>query len=141
MGQKQTVKTNFLKPQRVFSESIKRQIVGDIERCKCTVIQASRELNVSSTSVYKWIRKYSRHLIKSRVMVVEDQSESYRSKELEKRIKDLEAALGRKQLEIDFLNKVIELANEEYQVDIKKNLPKTPLSGSGSKKDKRTDTK
>ncbi len=34
-------------------------------------------------------------------------SEQYRSKELEKRITELEAALGRKQLEIDYLNKLI----------------------------------
>ena len=50
-------------------------------------------------------------------MVVEDQSEAYRSQELEKRIKDLEAALGRKQMEVDFLSKIIDLANQEYKTD------------------------
>lgn len=53
-------------------------------------------------------------------MIVELKSEAYRSKELEKKIKDLEAALGRKQLEVEFLNKLIELASDDLGVDIKK---------------------
>jgi len=73
-------------------------------------------------------------------MVVEDQSESYRTKELEKRLKEAEAALGRKQMEIDFLNKLIEFADEEYKIDIKKNLPKGPSPGSKSGKGKSTGT-
>lgn len=40
---------------------------------------------------------------------------------MEKRIKELEAALGRKQIQLDFTNKMIELAEEEYGIDIKKN--------------------
>ena len=74
-------------------------------------------------------------------MVVEDKSEAYRSQELEKRIKDLEAALGRKQMEVDFLSKIIDLANEEYKTDLKKNLPKEPSKDSGVKKDPPTNTK
>ena len=53
-------------------------------------------------------------------MVIEDKSESYRTTELEKRLKEAEAALGRKQMEIDFLNKIIDLANDEYRTDLKK---------------------
>ncbi len=74
-------------------------------------------------------------------MVVEEKSEAYRSKELEKRLKEAEAALGRKQMEIDFLNKLIEFADEEYKIDIKKNLSKGPLPGSSSTKGKDTSTK
>lgn len=55
-------------------------------------------------------------------MIVELKSEAYRSKELEKKIKDLEAALGRKQLEVEFLNKLIELASDDLGIDIKKKL-------------------
>jgi uncharacterized coiled-coil protein SlyX len=54
--------------------------------------------------------------------VVEDKSEAYRSNELQKRIKELEAALGRKQMEIDLLNKVLELAGKEQNIDLKKNF-------------------
>jgi hypothetical protein len=72
---------------------------------------------------------------------VEDQSESYKSKQLEQRIRDLEATLGRKQMELDLLSKVIELANAEYQTDLKKNLSNQLCSGSDPQKGKSTDTK
>jgi hypothetical protein len=49
------------------------------------------------------------------------ESEQYRSKEL-KEVAELEAAVGRKQLEIDFLNKLIEIAGEELKADLKKNF-------------------
>ena len=65
---------------------------------------------------------------------MEDKSEAYRTKELEKRIQELEAALGRKQMELDLLNKVIDLADEAYQTDLKKSLSKKVSSGSGSPK-------
>ncbi len=119
-----TVKTvkKSLKLVRYFSEEIRRQTVRDIEDGKCSVTEAGRELGVSVQSVYKWIYKYSRYLVKNKIMVVEDQSESYRTKELEAKIKELEAALGRKSIENDFLKKIIELANEEFGTDLKKNL-------------------
>jgi len=127
-------------PTKRFSESIKRKVVKDIENGTATVLQASRELNASEQSIYRWIYQYSRYLAKNKIMVIEDQSESYRTKELEKRLKEAEAALGRKQMEIDFLNKLIEFADEEYKIDIKKNLPRGPSPGSKSGKGKNTGT-
>ena len=52
-------KSCSLKQVRRFSESIKKQVVKDIELGNCTVLAASRELMVSATSIYKWIYKYS----------------------------------------------------------------------------------
>ena len=57
-------------------------------------------------------------------------SEAYKSKELEKRVKELEAALGRKQLEVDFLNRLIEQGKEELGVDLKKKSFTPPSDGS-----------
>jgi transposase len=126
--------TKTFRQQRVFSVEIKKQVVRDIEQGKCSVSQARRELGVCEQSIYNWIKQYSRYLHSNKRLVVEDKSEAYRTRELEKRIQGLEAALGRKQMEIDLLSKVIELANEEYQTDIKKNLSRTASNGSGSPK-------
>lgn len=134
-------KKETLRQHRVFSETVKKQVVQDIERGKCTVLEASRELLVSDVSIYNWIRHYSLYLKKNKTLVVEDKSEVYRSKELEKRIQELEAALGRKQMEIDLLEKIINLANESYSTDLKKNLLNRRSNGSGSTKAKNTDTK
>jgi transposase len=138
---KKLQKKSSLNQHRTFSIAIRRQTVKDIEEGKCSVLEASRELSVTAGAVYKWVHLYSRYLSKNKVMVVEDKSESYRSKELEKRLKDAEAALGRKQMEIDFLNKLIEFANEEFKTDLKKNLLNGPSPGSKSTKGKGTGTK
>lgn len=137
----QTRKIKTLRQQRVFSEEIKKQVVRDIERGKCSVTQAQEELGVCKQSIYNWIEHYSRYLQSNKRLVVEDKSEAYRTRELEKRIHELEAALGRKQMEIDLLSKVIELANEEYQTDLKKNLSKEASNGSGSPKGSSISTK
>ena len=134
-------KKERLRQLRYFSEHIKKQVVQDIERGKCTVHEASRELLVCDQSIYNWIHRYSRYLQKNKILVVEDKSEAYRSKALEKCIQELEAALGRKQMELALLNKVIDLANEEYQTDLKKNMSNQPLNGSGSTKGLNTGTK
>jgi transposase-like protein len=124
-------KTN-LRASRVFSEALKKKVVKDIESGKATVLQASREYSVSFQAIYQWLNKYSRHLQSSKRIVVEMKSESYKTRELEKRIQELEAALGRKQLEVDFLNKMIELGSEQVGVDIKKKFSTPPFNGSDS---------
>lgn len=139
MKQKTQRKTS-LKQRRVFSEAIKKQVVHGIESGKHSVREVSRELGTHDQTIYRWIYRYSRYLAKNKVMVIEDNSEGFRTKELEKRLKEAEAALGRKQMEIDFLNKMIELANEEFKTDIKKNLANQPSVGSKHTKGKGTDT-
>ncbi len=129
------VKRTSLQQHRIFSEEVRKQVVREIEQGKCTVIEAARELQVSDVSVYSWLHKYSLYLKKQRVLVVENKSEAMHSKELLKRITELEAALGRKQMEIDLLNKVLELASKEYHVDIKKNTLNRLSSGTEDTKE------
>lgn len=124
-----------LRQARIFSEPLKKKAVKDIESGKMSVSAVSRDYQVCIQSVYNWLNKYSRHLQSSRRIVIEMDSETNKSKELQKRIKDLEAALGRKQLEIDYLNKMIEIGSEETGVDLKKKFGPPPSSGSGSTKD------
>ena len=129
-----------LRQRRTFSEAIKKQVVQGIENGKHSVLEVSRELGTHQQTIYNWIYCYSRYLTKNKVMVVEDNSEGFRTKELEKRLKEAEAALGRKQMEIDFLNKLIEFASDELKIDIKKNLANLPSAGSKPTKGKDTDT-
>jgi transposase-like protein len=135
------VKKASLRQFRVFSEQIKRGIVTDIENGKCSVSQASKELSVSSTSIYNWIERYSRYLQHNKRLVVEDKSEAYQTEHLRKRILELEAALGRKQMELDLINKVVDLASEEYKTDLKKSFLKEASNGSGLAKDQDIPTK
>ncbi len=128
-------KRTSLRQRRIFSVEVRKEVVRDIEQGKCTVLQASRELQVHFQTIYNWLNKYSVLLQKDRVIVVQKKSEEYRTKELEKRIAELEAALGRKQMEIDLLNKVLDIASKDLKIDLKKNLSGKPSSGSESKKE------
>lgn len=55
-------------------------------------------------------------------------------KELEKRIKDLEATVGRKQIQVDYLEKIVDLAKSELDIDIKKNYGMQSSPGSDKTK-------
>jgi len=59
-------------------------------------------------------------------------SQSERIKRLEARIKELERAVGQKQMRIEYLEKMIEIAKEEYDIDIKKNLSTLRSDGLGN---------
>jgi len=107
--------------RRIFSEALKRQVVKDIENGKASIASVCREFSVSDVSVYNWMHKYSDFLKKGVNLVVEKHSEVYRSKELEKELKEVQAALGKKQLQVEFLEMLIELANKELGTDLKKN--------------------
>lgn len=127
-------KNPSLRPVRIFSEPVKKKAVSDIEKGKASVAAVSRELDVSLNTVYRWLNSYSRHLQSHRRIVIQMDSEEYKTKELEKRIQELEAALGRKQLEVDFLSKMIDIGKEEFGIDLKKKLSGKPSTGSGSTK-------
>jgi transposase len=118
--------------RRVFSDALKKQVVKDIEDGKVSIASVSREFSVSDVSVYNWIHKYSRFLQKGVKLVVEHHSEVYRSKELEKELKEAQAALGKKQLEIEFLEMLIHLAGKDLGTDIKKNYSSRRSTSSGS---------
>lgn len=68
-----------------------------------------------------------------------EDSSSKKLKELNKRIADLERTLGQKQIKIDFLEKMIELAKEELGIDLKKNFS-TLVSTGFVQTDKEPDT-
>ena len=105
---------------RYFSEEFKRQKVKDLERNLVTMPELCREYRVSRTSVYRWIYKYSGNRKKEERQIVEKMSDTRKIKELQDRIKELERIVGQKQLLIDFKDKMMEIAEEMYQVDIKK---------------------
>jgi hypothetical protein len=59
-----------------------------------------------------------------------------RLKELELKIKQLEQAVGQKQIKIDYLEKMIDIAKEELKIDIKKNFNTSQSTGSETIKQK-----
>ena len=58
------------------------------------------------------------------------ESSTQKLKELEDRLKELERAVGQKQIYIDYLEKMMDIAKDEMGVDIKKNYGTPRLNGS-----------
>lgn len=116
--------------QRIYSESLKKEIVSKIEQGKYGVYAACRMYDIKSPqTVYNWLNKYSRTLKTQTRLVMEKDSLDNRLKALEARTKELEAALGRKQLELDLYRHIVDLASEEYQTDLKKNFGDKAFKG------------
>jgi transposase-like protein len=116
---------------RYFSEDFKKQKVRDIERNLVGISELCREYEICRTSVYNWIYKYSKMIKKGERQIVERKSDTRKLQELRDRIKELEGVIGQKQLLIDFQQKMIELAEQTYDIDIKKKLSSKLFSGIG----------
>ena len=117
---------------RNFSEEFKQQKVREVERKQTKVSEICKQYEVSATSVTRWLKKYSSNYMKGIKTIVETESDTKRLIELQAKIADMERIVGQKQLVIDFQNKVIELAEQTYGVDIKKKLQSKPFSGTGT---------
>ena len=55
---------------------------------------------------------------------------------MEERIKELERSIGQKQIKIDFLEKMIDIAKSDLDIDIKKNYDTSQSAGSGKTRKK-----
>lgn len=121
-----------LNKRRQFSEQIRKKVVAEFRSGKYTVKELAALYHVSTTSIYRWIYKYSPADSPSINVVEMTESTDHKLKELQQKIADLERALGQKQIKVDFLEKMIELAKEEYDIDLKKNSSGRPSNGSES---------
>lgn len=125
-----------IRQRRIFSESFKRQKVQQIVEKKISIKAVVEHYGVSRVTVYRWLYRYSPHHQKGTNQVVQMESEEHRTKQLLKQVAELEQAVGRKQLYIDYLEKLIAIGSEELKIDIKKNFGQPPLNGTGSADDK-----
>lgn len=124
----------LIQKQRKYSTEFKQKIVSDYESGKFSVSQLEKLHNISNPAIYRWIYKFSTFNEKGFRVVEMKNSSQDKVKELEKRIKDLEATVGRKQIQVDYLEKIVELAKSELNIDIKKNYGTQQLPGSDKTK-------
>ena len=119
--------------KRTFSEEFKRKKVREIELKISTITDVSKAYEVRYHNVYKWVKKYGSHLVeKGEKVIVECESDTRKNIELQAKVGELERIIGQKQVLLDFKDKMIELAEEMYQIDIKKKFGTKPLSIIGN---------
>lgn len=125
---------NVIRKKRKYSEEFKRQVVSDFESGKFSVLQLERLHGIVNVNIYNWIYKYSTFNAKGYRIVENNKSSNEKLKELEAKVKELESALGRKQIMIDYLEQMMVVAKDELGIDIKKNYNTPPSKGSDKRK-------
>lgn len=120
-----------IRKQRKYSKEFKKRIVLDFESGKFSVPQLEKLHGIGNSLIYSWIYKFSTFNEQGFRIVEMKDSSSKKMKELETRVKELESAVGRKQIKIDYLEKMMEIAKDELDIDIKKNFGTPQSIGSG----------
>jgi transposase-like protein len=121
-----------IRERRVFSEELKKKAVKDLVTKRTTIRALMAEHQVSHQAIYSWLYKYSPHHEQKCTLVVQMKSEEVKNEDLRARIAELERVVGQKQLEIDFLNKLLEVGSSELGFDLKKNFSTPPSNGTAT---------
>lgn len=129
---KQYKQSQSERQRRRFSEPFKQKKVREIEQKITTIAEVSRAYEVRPVSVGKWLRKYGSNYMKGVRTIVESESDTRKIIEMKAQIAELERIIGQKQVQLDFKDKMIALAEETYQIDIKKKFESKPSSGIGN---------
>lgn len=126
----------MVKKYRRYSEDFKRQLVTEFESGKFSIKELGNLHGIRLQLIYTWIYKYSNFNDKGYRIVEHKHSTSKKLKQLQAENQQLKAKVGEKQILIEYLEKLIEVAGEDLNIDIKKNFD-TPRSGSSSKIERR----
>jgi transposase len=124
-------KTSFkFLERRYFSEAFKNEKVDEILSKKTTINELSLLYEIKPQVIYRWLHKYSKVKLSGIKIHYEMETEEQKTLFYKDKVAELERIVGIKQIEIDFLNKLIEIASSELNVDIKKNFTTSRSNGS-----------
>ena len=119
-----------------YSISFKQKVVKEIEEEGLGIVEAARRYGIKGGGVIqKWIKQFGKNHLLNKIVRVEVKGEKDRIKELEAEIKKLKIALADSTIEKHALEKLIEVVNEHYHTDAKKNLGQQPSKEATKKKD------
>ena len=104
-----------------YPESFRIRVVKEVENGLLSKDAARRKYGIGGkTTVLSWCRKYGREEYPYMAKVNKSKQRTFGEKD--KRIVELEALLAQKQLALDALESLIEVANEMYGTDLKKKV-------------------
>jgi len=115
-----------------YSLSFKQKVISEIEGGKYTINSARKLYGIKGgQTIQKWIQKFGKLHLLNKIVRVELKDEISRLKQLEKEKKELESALAQAHLKLIVLETVIDVAEEELGIDLKKNLKSGSLTKAG----------
>ncbi len=112
--------------RRHFSESFKRKKVQEIESGQTKIADLCRQYDTVRGTIYQWLNKYGNMKTKKERLVIETESDTKQIMALKKENAHLKMIIGEKQILLEFKDKMIEIAEDHYGVDIKKKFETTP---------------
>ncbi len=125
-----------LRKFRKYSLDFKKSVVTSFEKGEFSVVQLEKLYGVTNRTIYSWIYKYSDFNEKGCRIVEMKDSKQEIFKALTLKVKELEQMVGQKQMAIEYLEKMIELAKTELDIDIKKNFSSQQSIGLNQTKKK-----
>ena len=127
--QKQTIR---------YSISFKQKVVKQIEEEGWDIRDAARRYGIrGGSTIQKWIKQFGKNHLLNKIIRIEVKGEKDRVKELEAEIKKLKIALADATMEKHALETLIDIVNENYHTDVKKNLEQRLSKEVTNKKDTR----
>ena len=117
-----------------YSLAFQQKVVNEIESGELSIEDARRLYDIRGhTTIQKWIRKFGKNHLLSKVVRIETKDEKDRVKELEKRIRRLESALADEHIKNAVLESLVEIARDKYGIDLKKKSGQAPSKGDTGK--------
>jgi len=106
-----------------YSISFQQKVVQEIEEKGRSISEVQRIYDIrGADTIQRWLKKYGKNHLLNKIVRVEMKGEKDRIKELESEVIRLKIALADSTLKKDALENLIEIVNEEYQTDVKKNF-------------------
>jgi len=106
-----------------YSISFKQKVVKEIEEEGLSHTEAARRYQIKGAeTIRNWLKAFGKNHLLNKTVRIEMKGEQDRVKELEQEIKKLKIALADAYLARDCAETIIDLANEEYKTDLKKNF-------------------
>jgi transposase len=106
-----------------YSTAFKQKVVSEIEGGKLSMKGARKLYSIGGgTTIQNWIKKFGKLHLLNKVIRIELKDELSKLKQLEKEKKELESALAQAHLKLLTYESLIEVAEEELGIDLKKNL-------------------
>lgn len=119
-----------------YSLSFKQKVVREIEHEGLTISEVRRRYGISGYStIRRWLIIFGKNDLLNRIVRVEMKGEKDRVKELQAEIKKLKLALADTTIEKHLLETLIDVANEHYHTDLKKNFGDQSSKKATRKKD------
>jgi transposase-like protein len=106
-----------------YSLAFKQKVISEIEGGKLTREGARKLYGIGGGSlINSWIKKFGKLHLLNKVVRIEVKDELSKLKHLEKENKALESALAQAHLKLIVYESIIDVAEEELGIDLKKNL-------------------